>query len=121
MEKYDYRAAVKADILEWLKDNQTGHITDERRDEIYDELFTADSVTGNASGSYTFSAWVAEENICHNWNLIERVEDEIGAAEESKKYDPEFWDVSIRCLILGDVLGGVVDKWNEEHPEEEEG
>lgn len=119
MEKYDYRAAVKADILEWLKDNQTGHINDERREEIYDELFTADSVTGNGSGSYTFNTWQAEENICHNLDLIKEVIAEFGPATKEKACSAEYWDVSIRCYLLGEMLGEAVEEWNAEHPEED--
>lgn len=119
MEKYDYRAAVKADILEWIKENQTGHITDERREEIQDELWTADSVTGNGSGSYTFSAWVAEENICHNLDLIQEVIAEFGPATKEKACSAEYWDVCIRCMLLGEMLGEAVEEWNAEHPEED--
>ena len=46
-------------------------VTSSNREEVEQELNdTFDSVTGNASGSYTFSAWQAEENLCHNFELL---------------------------------------------------
>ena len=63
MERYDYFAAVKEDVLNYINENNI-EVTSENRDEVEqdlnDTLFTCDSVTGNASGSYTFNAWTAE-------------------------------------------------------------
>ena len=114
MERYDYRAAIKNDIREWLDENQKGFISDERRDEIYEDLFINDSVTGNGSGSYTFNRWTAEENLCHNLDLLEEALDELGG---EFKNDPEVNDVTIRCHLLGLCLNEVVDEWNSDHPE----
>ena len=59
MERYDYFAAIKNDILDYINDNGMV-VTTENRDEVEQELndtlFTCDSVTRNASGSYTFNA-----------------------------------------------------------------
>ena len=64
METYNYLENIKQDIKEYLKE------TNERNYEIlYDELFLSDAVTGNASGSYTFSTYDAEQNLCHNLDL----------------------------------------------------
>ena len=117
MERYDYRAAIKNDIREWLDENQNGFISDERHDEIYEDLFINDSVTGNGSGSYTFNRWTAEENLCHNLDLLEEALDELGG---EFKNDPEVNDVTIRCHLLGQCLNEVVDEWNSDHPETDE-
>ena len=114
MERYDYRAAIKDDIREWLDANQNGFISDDRRDEIYEDLFVSDLVTGNASGSYTFCRWTAEENLCHNLDLLEEALDELGG---KLKNDPEGNDVTIRCHLLDQCLNEVVDEWNSDHPE----
>ena len=71
MDKYNYEESVKDAfkeyVLERVKDNGwTAQDVAERSDELYDDAFVSDSVTGNASGSYTFSSWAAEECICHN-------------------------------------------------------
>ena len=68
MERYDYRKAIEADIRSYLEDNDID--LSRGYDEIYDELFISDSVTGNGSGSYTFNAWQAEEHLCHNLDLF---------------------------------------------------
>ena len=43
---------------------------EELEEHLNEVLFTEDSVTGNASGSYTFNTYEAEENICHNLDLL---------------------------------------------------
>lgn len=57
MERYDYLRAIKEDVLNYINENNIV-VTSENRDEVEqdlnDTLFTYDSVTGNASGSYTF-------------------------------------------------------------------
>ena len=77
MEKYNYNEIVKADVKEYIQNNYTTvEIIDglaHREDfdqHLYDEMWTADEVTGNGSGSYTFSRWQAEENLCHNMDLL---------------------------------------------------
>lgn len=63
---YDYRENVKQDVLEYIEEN-AGYLKasnkDELEEELYDSLWTTDSVTGNASGSYTFNTYKAEENL----------------------------------------------------------
>lgn len=79
MEKYDYRQAVRDDILDYIKEHDI-QVTDKNREEVeeflYDILFVEDSVTGNASGSYTFNTWKAEEYLCHNLDLLAEAIDE---------------------------------------------
>lgn len=55
---YDYMAAMRQDIKEYIKENKEalqGLTREEAEEKLYDDMWTADSVTGNASGSYTFS------------------------------------------------------------------
>lgn len=73
MNGYDYREAVKSDILEYIKyeiDFEDFEDLDELSEQLNEDLWTVDSVTGNASGSYTFNTYQAEENICHNLDLL---------------------------------------------------
>ena len=53
---YDYRDAVKEDVRNYIKDNVD---EDTDRDELVsalnDDLFACDSITSNASDSYSFS------------------------------------------------------------------
>ena len=115
-ERYDYETAMAEDIKQWLEESgeYNGGISPSDRDAIYDELWVADSVTGNASGSYYCNAWKAEEAICHNLNLLSDacVEFEIPTLAEK---GAEWADVAIRCYLLGRVLNKVVDEWNKSH------
>lgn len=127
MEKHDYLKEMTQDICDYvaskenwsderilsLKDDET---REEFVEELRDELWTEDSVTGNASGSYTFSTWDAEENICHNLDLLRDALEEFG-------YDPcfpldkgaEWADVTIRCYLLPQAIDAALDQLLEEN------
>lgn len=67
MKTYDYLENVKEDVRNYIEENKivvTSSNREEVEQELNDTLFVNDSVTGNASGSYTFSTWQAEENLC---------------------------------------------------------
>lgn len=121
MEKYDYRECMREDVMNYIKENEVKVTTDNRdemQERLYDDMFISDSVTGNASGSYTFNSWQAEENICHNMDLLKDACDEFGC---EPKFDSAEWcDVTIRCYLLGEVLSEVLDEIEEEVEEEEE-
>ena len=81
MTKYNYLEAVKEDVKNYI-DSEI-NFTDfdsleELEEKLNDELWTEDSVTGNASGSYYCNAYKAEESIAHNWDLLEEALDEFG-------------------------------------------
>lgn len=125
MEKYDYFKAVKEDILAYLNENNIvvkENDIDDAYDTLYNELFVHDSVTGNASGSYTFNAWRAEEYICHNLDLLQDACNEFCC--EPRLDSAEWCDVTIRCYILDeclrDVLNDVAVESEEEDEEDEE-
>lgn len=113
---YNYYEEVKEDVKEYLQE------TSEREYQtLYDELWTADSVTGNASGSYTFSTWEAEENLCHNMDTLEEAAEQFGCDIGSLiKEGAEACDVTIRCYLLGQVLQEVLEEMEEEEEEKEE-
>ena len=124
MERYDYREALENDVREWLNDNPK-NLHDEYNDVcdaisgITDELFNEDSVTGNASGSYTFSSWTAEEYLCHNGSLLQEALDNFDSKADMD--DPEKMDVTIRCYLLGEIVGAVIaDMWDDEENAEED-
>ena len=101
----DYLEAVKADVLEYInseinfKDYET---LEDLKEALHDECFNADSVTGNASGSYYCNAWRAEEAISHNWDLIEEAAEAFGiepTISSGCEHGAEWWDVTIRCYL----------------------
>ena len=117
---YNYYEAVKEDIESALEEDYYKEIIenaadrDDAYEELYDKLWVEDSVTGNASGSYTFSTYKAEEYICHNLELLcDAIEEFGGEASEYKRCleSPETADVTIRCYLLGQVLNEVLDEY----------
>lgn len=79
---YDYRSEIMADIRQYIDDNVDLDEWKGRRDELEEQLnedlWIEDSVTGNASGSYYCNAYKAEEAMCHNWDLLADALDEFG-------------------------------------------
>lgn len=120
MERYDYLEAVKEDVLNYINDNGI-MVTTEYRDEVEqylnDTLFTYDSVTGNASGSYTFNTWTAEEYLCHNWELLGEALTEFGCDMSYLEKGTEACDVTIRCYLLGQAISEVLDEIETEEEE----
>ena len=118
MEKYNYLEAVtndaKAAILENM-DMWEWHNREELEENANDWLWAADEVTGNASGSYTFSTWQAEENLCHNMDELEDACNEFGQdIGEAVKHGAEYCDVTIRCYLLGQAISAAIDELEEE-------
>ena len=116
---YNYFEEMKEDIKEYLKE------TNERDfNVLYDNMFIDDSITGNASGSYTFNTYKAEENICHNLELLGEALDEFGGSCDILKDGAEAADVTIRCYLLGESIAAALeeieDEWEEAHEEREE-
>lgn len=110
---YDYREAIRNDIREYINDEIT--LTDyadrdELEEYLQDELWTVDGVTGNASGSYTFNAWKAEEYLCHNLDLLREALDEFGGDALKMLESPEAADVTIRCYLLAECIAEVLDE-----------
>ena len=108
---YDYLEAIKEDVKNYIDDEITlsnYNDKDELSWYLEDILWTEDSVTGNASGSYTFSRQDAEENLCHNWELLEEIAEDWGTANLDF-FNPEALDVTIRCYFLNDAISEVLD------------
>lgn len=126
MERYDYNEAMREDIREYIAENyEREEIAeklldrDEWEEQLRDDLWTEDSVTVNASGSYTFSTWEAEENLCHNMGLLEDALREFGSeGADILERGAEWCDVTIRCYLLADVLSEVLDEYEEELSDE---
>lgn len=120
MERYDYLEAVKEDVLNNINENNivvTSENRDEVEQELNDTLFACDSVTGNASGSYTFDAWKAEEYLCHNWALLVEALTGFGCDMSYLERGAEACDVTIRCYLLGQAISEVLDEVEKEEEE----
>lgn len=109
MEIYNYFKEVKQSVLDFMKENE---YTTKNKDyeELYDECFISDSVTGNASGSFFFNTFAAEEAICHNWELIGEAWEEFGLDAKELSRGAESIDVTLRCYVLGSVISEIYEK-----------
>lgn len=116
---YDYREAVKEDIRSYIKDNvdiDEDTDRDELESALNDDLFACDSVTGNASGSYTFSRDKARNYVTDNIDLLEEACGELGTDDATVGHwflneDFESMDVTIRCHLLAECIHDVLDEF----------
>jgi hypothetical protein len=125
--EYNYLEAVKEDVLEYIKnevDYSDYETIEELQEGLHDLLWAEDSVTGNASGSYTFNTYQAEENIAHNWDILAEAIEEFGGSENPIEKGAEWCDVTIRCYLLdqaiSEAIADIEDEFNEVHEDEEE-
>lgn len=118
MEKYDYLEVVTNDAKQAILENlENWNFSDreELKEIANDNLWTDDSVTGNASGSYTCNAWEAEENLCHNMDELEEACNEFGQdMGEAVRQGAEYCDVTIRCYLLSQAISAAIDELEEE-------
>lgn len=123
--KYNYIEALKNDIRQYMEDNESYLNYTDREDleeQLNDECWTADSVTGNASGSYTFNRAEAKEYVMDNMPLAVDAFREFDQIEKFADYianeEYEAIDVTIRCFLLGQVIADVLEE-DYKDPEEE--
>lgn len=125
---YNYLENVTNDAKQAILENLNNWSFSDREEleeKANDELWIDDSVTGNASGSYTFSTWQAEENLCHNLDLLRDACVDFGQdTGHAIERGVEYCDVTIRCYLLGQAISAALDELEEEgkikYQEEEE-
>ena len=117
MTNYNYLENIKADVKEYI-DNEINlkdfSDREELEEKLNDTLWTEDSVTGNASGSYYCNSWKAEEALAHNWDLLAEAMKEFCCEVDLLEKGAEWADVTIRCYLLGQAIGEVLDEMEEE-------
>ena len=92
---------------------------EEVEEQLFDECWIDDSITGNGSGSYYFNREAAKEQVLANMSLLmEAVHEFCMNAEEVMQlmYDENYesLDVTIRCYLLGEAIASALDKVEEE-------
>ena len=102
----DYLDEVAADAREWIEEEYSNC---RDWDEMSELLFFSDHVTGNGSGSYTFSQAQSAENVA---GIV--FDPDVFELFRSYGYDhvpveegPDAVDVIARCLALGEVSGAL--------------
>ena len=116
-EKYNYMEAMKDDIKEYINNEvnlKDFTDRDELEEKLNEDLWVEDSVTGNASGSYYCNSWKAEEALAHNWDLLAEAMKEFCCEVDLLEKGAEWADVTIRCYLLGQAIGEVLDEMEEE-------
>lgn len=116
---YNYRENMKADIRKAIAeyydlDEYRGR-RDDLEEELNEELWVDDSVTGNGSGSYTFNSFKAKEYVLDNMDLLAEMVrefdlDDKTVAEHFLTEDWEYFDVSIRCFLLPQMTHDVLEE-----------
>lgn len=125
---YNYLETMKSDIKDYIKNevNTSDYSNREELEErLNDDLWNEDSVTGNASGSYTFNRADAEEYVTDNIDLLAEACKEFGIDNETvcKKFfaeDWEYFDVTIRCYLLSQAISEALDEIDLEFAADEE-
>ena len=113
---YNYYEAVKEDVHAHINENFTEEEQQEKmqdretwEEELNDLLWCCDEVTGNASGSYTFNTYRAEEYIAHNLDLLGEALREFCCDVDVLEKGAEWCDVTIRCYLLSGAIAEVLD------------
>lgn len=125
MENYNYLEAVTEDVLEYIKnevDLEEWRGNAEGLEEfLNEELWIADSVTGNASGSYFCNTWRAEECLAHNWDELAEALEEFGCSNINPfEKGAEWCDVALRCYYLGQAIAAALEELEDELEELED-
>lgn len=114
---YNYLEELKSDVRNYIKEVASDYMDcedmDELRDELYDNLWDEDSVTGNGSGSYTFNREKAKEYVSDNMDLMVEAYKDLDSIEslvdDLEALDFETIDVTIRCYLLSQALDEVLE------------
>lgn len=126
MMNYDYLEAMTEDVKDHIRENYDEsemilELSDRYNfaEKLNDDLWINDSVTGNASGSYTCNTWKAKEYVTDNFDLLretlrEFCVDSDNIVEHFFNEDWEYFDVSIRCYMLGQAIENALDELEEE-------
>ena len=104
---------------------------DELEEVANDELWCDDAVTGNASGCYTFNREAAKEYVIRSDDGMDTLRDAVREFDcEHEAFTAfleenwEYYDVTIRCYLLGQAISAAIDGLEEEgeiqYQEEEE-
>ena len=99
MEIYDYLQAVTDDVIDYMKENNIDPYTVDL-DDLIDDAFIDDDITGYGSGSYTFDKIQAAQNLVGNWDLLRDCTANYPDFDPLKA-GPEACDIAIRRGVLG--------------------
>ena len=117
----NYIDSVRECVSDYIQENYTKEEISEKledrdkfSEELYDDCWIADEVTGNGSGSYTFSRSEAKENVLSDIDTVREALQEfcVEADTIAKKFldeDWEYFDVTARCYVLAQAIEEALD------------
>ena len=117
----NYLEETKENIRDYME--ETDFTFDEKNREeveehLYEEYWINDSITGNASGSFTFNTYQAQECVTEDIETLINAYEEFGINKETigEKFLNEEWewmDVICRCYVLAQAIAEVLDDLEE--------
>lgn len=113
---YDYYEAVKKMYSTTSKRKLTmnGMDLNELKERLYEDLINKDSITRNASGSYTFCRSKAQKYVEENKDLVREACNDYGnhkwVANLWLTDDYELIDSFLRCYVLGNAIEMAVEE-----------
>lgn len=114
---YDYFKAVTDDIMDYVRCNYKG-CPRPSEECLNDELWAADSVTGNGSGSYFCNSYKSMLTVTGNMSLLRDACCAFGCmdilGEKLVNEEWEWADVTIRCWMLGQCIGSALSRLDDE-------
>lgn len=119
MKKYNYYEEVKNDVLNYINENEISlsnyEDLEDMEETLRDTMWAVDSVTGNASGSYTFNRLEARGYVVENLELLSEACSELCIPSETvgdKLMDEEreWMDVIIRCYVLDVAISDALEE-----------
>lgn len=117
---YNYKEQLRKDVKEILLidgcyDEYKSDM--ENISDVIELIFCDDSITGNGSGSYTFSSYEARKNVLENLDEIIEAYRNYGYSDKDlldNIYDDNYEavDVIYRCYLLyNGVCDDIIEKW----------
>lgn len=125
-DSYNYLDCIEEDVKIYIEENggilgllQMRDYEDcedlgELKEALIYVLEDEDSITGNASGSYTMNIWQAEQNLAHNLDLLISVCKEWEYNLKEMIESPELGDVLIRRYLLSKAVTNVLEDKEDE-------
>lgn len=117
---YNYYEEVLDAVKEAAEDSYTPEMLepvdlDDYAEKLNDALWSDDSVTGNASGSYFCNAYKAEEALSGNWDLAAEALEEFGYDNINPfEKGAEWTDCIVRCYLLSQCIADYIENNEDE-------
>lgn len=119
--KGNYLDETKYNIEQWMElegFSLAGKDREDVEESLNEDFWINDSITGNGSGSFTFSSYQAKENVLSDIDTLNEAFKEFGIEKETigEKFLNEEWewmDVTCRCYVLSQAISEVLDEMEE--------